>query len=251
MRAATSERARLSTVATSFFTNSSGTNRASKRGVPMSVATCSVAERFGSMSSGVTIGFLIAGSAATGGGATGASGASGPRFSQNQAPAARARRTTPPRIQRPRFSSGDVPWSRFSAYMGLTLVDTGRSGIILKDSLRPATVPLAVIPPTLIPLTPEMPAKDMRRLRVPARRRRHPLRAAHDCDRGEPLGPARTPRACRARARGVPAREPPPRAAARRLAAASARAVRRLRLCPRAGRRDARGRHLRDSTRTG
>ena len=141
MRAATSERATLSTVATSFFTNSSGTNRASKRGVPMSVATCSVAERFGSMSSGASIGFLIAGSAATGGVAAGASGVSGPRFSQNQAPATTARTATPPRIQRPRFSSGGVSVSRFSAYMRLTLVDTARSGIILTDPQAPKRFP--------------------------------------------------------------------------------------------------------------
>jgi rhomboid protease GluP len=44
--------------------------------------------------------------------------------------------------------------------MVLTLVDTARSGIILKDSHSTRTVPLALILPTLIPLTPEMPTKD-------------------------------------------------------------------------------------------
>jgi rhomboid protease GluP len=42
----------------------------------------------------------------------------------------------------------------------VTLVDTDRSGIILKDYPRSPSVPLAVIAPTPIPLTPEMPAQD-------------------------------------------------------------------------------------------
>jgi hypothetical protein len=58
-------------------TKSSGTNIDSKRGVPIRVATCSVADRFGSMSSGGMIGFLIAGWAAVVGGAAGGASASG------------------------------------------------------------------------------------------------------------------------------------------------------------------------------
>ena len=87
--------------------------------------------------------------------AAGASAPSVPRFCQYQTPAAIASRTTPPRIQRPRFSSGEDDGSRFSAYMRLTLVDTGRSGIILRDPGPPETVPLIQIP-----LTPEMPPKE-------------------------------------------------------------------------------------------
>ncbi len=54
------------------------------------------------MSSTGSIGFWIAGLAATGGGATaGVSGSADWRFCQYQAPAPIASRMTPPRIQRP------------------------------------------------------------------------------------------------------------------------------------------------------
>ncbi len=143
IRAATSGRARLSTVATTFFTKSSGMNRASKRGVPMSVATCSEAARFGSMSSTGSIGFWIAGFAATGGGtAGGAPGSADWRFCQYQTPAPIASSMTPPRIQRPSFSSDSADSSRLGAYMGLTVVEPCPSGIISRDPAWFETVPL-------------------------------------------------------------------------------------------------------------
>ncbi len=244
MRAATSWRARLSTVATTFLHEVVGhEHRLEARRADRASRPARWRRGSGRCRRSRSIGILDRGPCREAGGARGGRRLGLLGLALLPVPDAGADREQDDPAQDPaaqflvRSASSDRV---FRAYMGLTVVDTCPSGIIPKVPWPLETVPLPLIPPILIPLTPELPPKEcadcaflLDAVGIPYERRttatgaslwvapEHHARAAHEL-------------------RDYLRENPRPAAAAGGLAAPSARALRRVRLCDRAGRRDAR-----------